>query len=95
MIWIWRGIIIVLLLAEILSRKATALCFVLGAIISAVLTKFTDDYLTQVGVFLIAGILLAILIRPFILILYKKIFNKVNKYISSSKLNKRKENKKK
>ena len=49
MIWIWRGIIIVLLLAEILSRKATALCFVLGAIISAVLTKFTDDYLTQVG----------------------------------------------
>ena len=95
MIWIWRGIIIVLLLAEILSRKATALCFVLGAIISAVLTKFTDDYLTQLGVFLIAGILLAILIRPFILILYKKIFNKVNKYISSSKLNKRKENKKK
>ena len=95
MIWIWRGIIIVLLLAEILSRKATALCFVLGAIISAVLTKFTDDYLTQVGVFLIAGILLAILIRPFILILYKKIFNKVNKYISSSKLNERKENKKK
>ena len=95
MIWIWRGIIIVLLLAEILSRKATALCFVLGAIISAVLTKFTGDYLTQVGVFLIAGILLAILIRPFILILYKKIFNKVNKYISSSKLNKRKENKKK
>ena len=66
MVWIWLGVVISLLLTEYLSRNFTAICFVISGIISCILTKFTNNYMIQLGEFLIVGILLITFARPFL-----------------------------
>ena len=67
MVWIWLGVVISLLLTEYLSRNFTAICFVISGIISCILTEFTNNYMIQLGEFLIVGILLITFARPFLL----------------------------
>lgn len=75
MIWIWLGVVISLLLIEFLSRNFTAVCFALSATISCIMTRFTGNYMYQLGEFLVIGILLITVIRPLIL---KYILEKYN-----------------
>jgi membrane protein implicated in regulation of membrane protease activity len=67
MVWIWLGVVISLLLTEYLSRNFTAICFFISGIISGILTEFTNNYMIQLGEFLIVGILLITFVRPFLL----------------------------
>ena len=96
MIWIWLGVVVSLLLTEYLSRNFTAICFALSGIISCIMTKFTDNYMFQVGEFLVVGILLISFLRPVLLkwIEFKK-EQKNNKNTKKLNNNKSKENKKK
>jgi Membrane protein implicated in regulation of membrane protease activity len=73
MIWIWLGVVISLLLIEYLSRNFSAICFAFSGIISCIMTKFTGNYMHQLGVFLIVGIILIVVVRPFLLkVIYRK-----------------------
>ena len=67
MVWIWLGVVISLLLTEYLSRNFTAIFFVISGIISCILTNFTNNYMIQLGEFLVVGILLIAFVRPFLL----------------------------
>lgn len=67
MIWIWLGVVVSLLLIEFMSRNITAICFAFSGLISCIMTKFTGNYLFQLGEFLIVGIFLILVIRPFLL----------------------------
>lgn len=96
MIWIWLGVVVSLLLTEYLSRNFTAICFALSGTISCIMTKFTDNYMFQVGEFLVVGILLISFLRPVILkVIESKKEQKNNKLEKKDNINKRKENKKK
>jgi len=80
-IWIWTGVVIALVLVELISRKAAAGCFAVSATISAIMTFFTketpntvanvanntNNYIIQLGTFLILGFLLLLFVRPFVL----------------------------
>lgn len=96
MIWIWLGVVVSLLLTEYLSRNFTAICFALSGTISCIMTKFTDNYMFQVGEFLVVGILLISFLRPVLLkVIESKKAQKNNKLEKKDNINKRKENKKK
>lgn len=96
MIWIWLGVVVSLLLTEYLSRNFTAICFALSGTISCIMTKFTDNYMFQVGEFLVVGILLISFLRPVLLkVIESKKEQKNNKLEKKDNINKRKENKKK
>lgn len=71
MLYIWLAVIVALILVELLSRNLTAACFTVSAIISAICTLFTDEYVFEVCSFLVIGILLLIFVRPNILVLLK------------------------
>ena len=96
MIGIWLGVVVSLLLTEYLSRNFTAICFALSGIISCIMTKFTDNYMFQVGEFLVVGILLISFLRPVLLKwIESKKEQKNNKNTKKLNNNKSKENKKK
>ena len=96
MIWISLGVVVSLLLTEYLSRNFTAICFALSGTISCIMTKFTDNYMFQVGEFLVVGILLISFLRPVLLkVIESKKEQKNNKLEKKDNINKRKENKKK
>ena len=67
MVWIWLGVVISLLLTEYLSKNCTAICFAISALIGGSLTYFTNNYMIQLGEFLIVGILLITFARPYCL----------------------------
>ena len=55
MIWIWLGIIIVLILLELASSNFVTLFFAISAFISLILAIFIDSFLIQFLVFLLLG----------------------------------------
>lgn len=81
MIWIWLGVVVSLLLIEYMSKNFTAICFAISGIISCILTHFNikfdfkifdnriylSPYMVQLLVFLIVGIFLILVIRPYVL----------------------------
>lgn len=86
MLYIWLGVIIALLLTEIISKNLVAACFGVSAFISLISTFFTNNYIIQVSLFLIIGILLIMFIRPNIEEIYNsKIIN--NKFLKDNKKN--------
>lgn len=66
MFYIWIGIIIFLTLIEIMTVNLTTIWYVISAIVSLILTNFTNSYMVQVGTFAILGTVLLILTKPFI-----------------------------
>ena len=67
MIWIWLGVVISLLLIESMSRNLTAICFAISGIVSCIMTKYQEKYNIQLIAFLVIGIFLILVIRPFLL----------------------------
>ena len=61
--WIWIGVIISLVLIELISLNLTAIWFVISSIVSFILLKFGQNYIIQVIVFLVGGLLLVLLFR--------------------------------
>lgn len=68
MLYIWLAVIVALVLVEIFSRNLTAACFIVSAIIAAICTLFHEEYVLEVCLFLIIGVLLLIFVRPNVLI---------------------------
>ena len=89
MLYIWLAVIVALILVEILSRNLTAACFIVSAVVSAICITFHEEYILQVCVFLILGILLLIFVRPNILPLLKnyekKTYKKEDKKVETKK----------
>lgn len=81
--YIWLGVVFATLLVEFLSKNFVAICFSISAILSAIITIFTGNYVIQVSVFLIVGILLIAIVRP-----------NVMEYLKKFKKNKKKKAKK-
>ena len=85
MVWIWLGVVISLLLTEYLSKNFTAICFAISGFISCSLTYFTNNYMIQLGEFLVVGILLLVFSRPYCLKIIKKFEKKPQKNKINSK----------
>lgn len=88
MLYIWLGVIAALILVEIISRNLTGACFGISAIASAICTHFSDNYLLQVGIFLIFGIFLIVFVRPNILEIIKNKKETVKKNVKEETVKK-------
>ena len=86
-----------------MSRNFTAICFAISGIICCILTNFQHKYNIQLSVFLIVGIFLLLVVRPFLLKFLNRMKeekereNKAQKNVQSKKKiqNKKKKRKKK
>ena len=76
MLYIWLGVILALIMIEIISINLTAICFAISALFSLIsIDNTTHNYIIQVIIFLIGGVVLMIFVRPNVLNLiddYKK-----------------------
>lgn len=66
MAYIWLGIVIFLAIVEVITINLTTVWFVLSGIVALVLSFFIDDFLVQLGVFSILGIVFMILTKSII-----------------------------
>lgn len=64
MFYIWIAIIILLAMVEVMTVNLTTIWFVASGLLALALSFITDNFLVQVGVFCIAGIVLLITTRP-------------------------------
>lgn len=74
MFYVWLLIIVLLTIVEIVTVNFVTIWFVASGLISLILSFFTDNFLLQVGVFTILGIILLLTTRPLI----NKLLNKDN-----------------
>lgn len=72
MFYVWLLIIVLLTIVEIVTVNFVTIWFVASGLISLILSFFTDNFLLQVGVFTILGIILLLTTRPLINKLLKK-----------------------
>lgn len=64
MIFVWLGILILLVLVELLTKTFTAICFALSAFLSMILTFVTDVFVIQFIVFVVFGTILFVIVKP-------------------------------
>ncbi len=64
MFYIWIAIIILLTIVEVMTVNLTTIWFVASGILALIVSFITDNFILQVGVFCIVGILLLITTRP-------------------------------
>lgn len=65
MIYIWLGVIFALIMIEVISKNYTAICFAISALFSMIsINNTTENYIIQVVIFLVGGILLMVFVRP-------------------------------
>ena len=79
MLYIWLGVIIALLLIEIMSKNLVAACFIISAFISFISTFFTNNYIIQVSLFFVIGVLIIMFVRPNVIDIYKDKIEKKEK----------------
>lgn len=72
MFYMWLLIIILLTIVEFVTVNFVTIWFVASGLISLILSFFTDNFLLQVGVFTILGIILLLTTRPLVNKLLKK-----------------------
>lgn len=60
MSYLWLGIIILLAIAEITTINLTTIWFVISGLVALLLSFFVDNFMIQLGVFVILGIILLI-----------------------------------
>lgn len=72
MFYMWLLIIILLTIVEFATVNFVTIWFVASGLISLILSFFTDNFLLQVGVFTILGIILLLITRPLVNKLLKK-----------------------
>lgn len=64
MFYIWVAIIILLSIVEVMTINLTTIWFVVSGLLALALSFVTDNFMIQLGVFCIGGILLLITTRP-------------------------------
>ena len=64
MFYIWIAIIILLTMVEVMTVNLTTIWFIASGLVALALSFVTDNFLVQVGVFCIVGIVLLITTRP-------------------------------
>ncbi len=64
MFYIWIAIIILLAIVEVMTVNLTTIWFVVSGLLALTLSFINDNFMLQVGVFCIVGILLLITTRP-------------------------------
>ncbi len=64
MFYIWIAIIILLAIVEVMTINLTTIWFVVSGLLALALSFINDNFMLQVGVFCIVGILLLITTRP-------------------------------
>ena len=67
MFWIWLGIVICLALIEIFTVNLTTIWFVASGLCSLLISIFINNYIIQLIVFIIGGVLLLIFTRSYLL----------------------------
>ena len=65
-IFIWIVIIILLTLVEIMTINLTTIWYVASAVVSLVISIFTESFMLQFGAFAVIGTILLITTRPFL-----------------------------
>lgn len=66
MFYVWLGIIILLVIIELLTLKLTNIWFVVSAIVALLLSLVTNNFLIEFTVFIILGVVLLIVTKPYI-----------------------------
>lgn len=64
MFFLWLTIVILLSIVEVMTINLTTIWYVVSGIIAIILSFFTDNFLIQLGVFVIVGTILLITTRP-------------------------------
>lgn len=67
MIWIWLGLIIILMVLELSTKNMVTIWFVGSAIVSLILSVFIDNYFIQFLVFVLLGTILLATCREYLL----------------------------
>lgn len=65
-IFIWIIIIILLTLVEIMTINLTTIWYVASAVVSLIISIFTESFMLQFGAFAVIGTILLITTRPFL-----------------------------
>lgn len=65
-IFIWIIIIILLTLVEIMTINLTTIWYVTSAVVSLIISIFTESFMLQFGAFAVIGTILLITTRPFL-----------------------------
>lgn len=71
MIYLWLTVVIVLGIIELTTADLVTIWFILSGIFAMVTSLFTDNFIIQIGIFVILGIIFMLLTKPFI----KKVHN--------------------
>ena len=66
MVWIWLGIVVLLVFIEAITVGLTTIWFVISGIIAMMLSLFIDSVEIEFGVFVLGGVLLLITTRPYL-----------------------------
>lgn len=72
MFWVWLTVVILLTIVEAMTVNLTTIWFVVSGLSALGISFITDNFLIQFGCFVILGIILLIISKPFV----KKILNK-------------------
>lgn len=65
-IFLWIMIIVLLTIVEVMTVNLTTIWYIASAVLSLIVSLFSDIFLLQFGVFAVAGTILLILTRPII-----------------------------
>lgn len=66
MFYVWLAIIILLAFIEAMTINLTTIWFVISGLVSLVISFITDNFMIQLAVFCLLGIVLLITTRPFL-----------------------------
>ncbi len=65
-VFIWIIIIVLLTLVEIMTINLTTIWYVASAIVSLIISFFSENFLLQFGIFVVLGTILLLTTRPFL-----------------------------
>ncbi len=65
-VFIWIIIIVLLTLVEIMTINLTTIWYVASAIVSLIISFFSENFLLQFGIFVVFGTILLLTTRPFL-----------------------------
>lgn len=86
--YIWLAVIIVMSLVEASTAQLVSIWFVLGAIVSLIVSAFVPSVLIQLAVFVLVALITLVCTRPFVkkLMQFKKEDTNLGRYIGKTAL---------
>ncbi len=66
MFFIWLLVVILLTLVEVMTVNLTTVWFVISGIVTIFISMITDNFIIQLGIFTVLGIILLITTKPFL-----------------------------